>query len=373
MSENTEVTATTEATLNPEKRGKEVTHVDPRQVVRREGHNVRFPSRNQSFLDLKANIKEIGVTDAIPVYRDTIDGQKVFVVRGSGNTRMRAVEELLAEGHEIARVPVLISKKEDSTEEADLLQMLTSNMGQPLSILEKGIAFLRLEKNGYTRAEIQQKASVSATDVSNGIRLAGASKMIQNHIGNGLISPNVVLAIFRQTDDPKERDLMVLKAIETAEERTQKAAAEAEAEAKAAAEQVAARLAAQTPEGEVKKVNGRGRPKKEVTAVVATTPKKPTVKAKDVVGLSAKTPMEKMKEAVSRLESMEVENEGVTLLKALIGILETRKSSPMDIVNLISPAAPVVVEESQLVDALKGETPEDAPAESAETTQEQEA
>lgn len=372
MSENTEVTATTEATLNPEKRGKEVTHVDPRQVVRREGHNVRFPSRNQSFLDLKANIKEIGVTDAIPVYRDTIDGQKVFVVRGSGNTRMRAVEELLAEGHEIARVPVLISKKEDSTEEADLLQMLTSNMGQPLSILEKGIAFLRLEKNGYTRAEIQQKASVSATDVSNGIRLAGASKMIQNHIGNGLISPNVVLAIFRQTDDPKERDLMVLKAIETAEERTQKAEAEAEIEAKAAAERLeAARLAAQTSEGEAKK--GRGRPKKEVTTVAATAPKKATVKAKDVVGLSAKTPMEKMKEAVSRLESMEVESEGVTLLKALIGILETRKSNPMDIVNLISPAAPVVVEESQLVDALKGETPEDAPAESAETTQEQEA
>ncbi len=370
-SEVTEVTA--EVTFNSEQRGKEIFNVDPRLLVQPEGHNVRTEASydDEDFQDLKANIKENGVLSPISVYRDTIDGQKVFVVRGDGNRRTRAVKELLAEGHEIARVPVLISRKENVSEESDLLQMLNSNMAKGLSLYEKGIAFDRLITKGYTREEIAAKTSVKATEISNGIKLANASKMIQNHMASGLISPIVVLAILRETDDKTTQERMVLSAIETAAERVKKQAEAAEAEAKAAAEQVAARLAAsQTPEGEVKK--SKGRPKKEVTAVVATTPKKPTVKAKDVVGLSAKTPMEKMKEAVSRLESMEVENEGVTLLKALIGILETRKSSPMDIVNLISPAAPAVAE-VQLVDALKGETPEGAPAESAETTQEQEA
>ena len=374
MSENSEVTAA-EVTFNSEQRGKEIFNVDPRLLVQPEGHNVRTEASydDEDFQDLKANIKENGVLSPISVYRDTIDGQKVFVVRGDGNRRTRAVKELLAEGHEIARVPVLISRKEHVSEENDLLQMLNSNMAKTLSLYEKGIAFDRLIKKGYTREEIAAKTSVKASEISNGIKLANASKMIQNHMASGLISPIVVLAILRETDDKATQERMVLSAIETAAERVKKQAEAAEAEAKAAAEQVAARLAASTtPEGEVKKVNGRGRPKKEVTAVVATTPKKPTVKAKDVVGLSAKTHIEKLQAAAETLASMGVENEGSTLLKALIEVLTTRKSSPMDIVNLISPAAPVVAE-VQLVDALKGETPEGAPAESAETTQEQEA
>lgn len=329
-----------------------VYNFDARMLRVLEGFNVRneYSYRDEEFLELKANIKENGVEKAVSGYRDVVDGVNVIVVDGDGTKRTMAVIELLAEGCDIARVPVLLTKKGEIREEDRLIRMFTSNLGKPLKAFEEGEIFRRLEAKGHTRQEIAKKLGIkSEARISNGIRLARTPKLIQNHMASGAISTTTVLAILREVDGDEDRlRVMVLDAIEAAEKRNAPETPEVPTVSSVEGEA----SPTETTPAEAPKKRGR-----KPSANKAPVPPK-TAKAtlKDVVGLTAKTPLEKLQAALVILENSGPAIESsptLRLFKSLVKLLGNSKTKAEDIANLIQP-----VSTTQLVDHLEGQAGE---------------
>jgi len=169
--------------------------IDPRILVIEDGHNPRDYSlpENRAHLDeFKLSIKANGVIEPLLVRWDA--GTKSAIVV-DGECRLRATLELIAEGCEIAAVPVI--QVQGGNEADRLLTAITANTGKPLSKWELGTAFQRLYKFGWSEEQIATKTGYRASFITEAMELADAPIEVKKMLSERAVTPSLALEELR--------------------------------------------------------------------------------------------------------------------------------------------------------------------------------
>lgn len=180
---------------------------DPKQLVRREGWNTRFDFGEME--ELKASIKLHGVRRALEVMRNA-DGK--LEVR-DGDRRLTAVLELIAEGHDVASVPIVLLDKKTDDFTARVF-MLTANMGKPFLPLEEAMLFKKMvDEDGKAPAEIAAAVGRSEIFVKDRLVLLTASPETQDAIKSGAVGSTLAAEVINATKGDKEKaDALIAEA-----------------------------------------------------------------------------------------------------------------------------------------------------------------
>jgi len=164
-------------------------NIDPRAIQIEGGFNVRDFSLAENIehvARLKESIRLGGVKTPLTV---RLVNDVVYLV--DGESRLRAVDELLAEGVEILSVPCQTTDRgENDAERA--ISMLDRNEGKQFNMQEQGILYKRMLGYGWNMAQIAKRAGRSATHVGNCITLLEAPSLIQQYMREGLVAPSTV-------------------------------------------------------------------------------------------------------------------------------------------------------------------------------------
>ncbi|GEM_PF-6956913 len=159
--------------------------VDPRQIVIEEGANTRIDYNIEDIID---SIRENGVKVPLLCYKK---GEQYFVI--AGHRRITAVNQLLEEGVEIARVPVM---KMDKPSEIDrLLLMVIENDGKPFTPYELAVTYTRLINFGFSATEIAKKVGKTLSHVSQTLDILDLPQDVQEHIKEGNVSASKAIKI----------------------------------------------------------------------------------------------------------------------------------------------------------------------------------
>lgn len=191
--------------------------VDPRNIVVVDGFNVRTDMGDIEALS--NSILELGLQ--VPLIGKKVRGEDKFELV-DGHRRFRAIQHLLAKGHDVPYVKVTLFT---GNEEDRVLAMITTGTGQkPLTELEQAEAIKRLINFHYKPEEIARKIGKSVPHIYNMVSLAKATKKIKEIVERGEISGTTVVQIIRQTEDEKEQYAMIQEAIQHAKESGKKKA-----------------------------------------------------------------------------------------------------------------------------------------------------
>lgn len=167
------------------KRGKESFNVDPRVLVVKDGGSGRekigTDAEDQS---LKEFIRENGSL-ALPPLLVQKQPDKTLLIR-NGHRRRWACLELIKEGVDIRAVPVQLTDKNMTDEEA-LFLVFTSNAGKPLSPFEEAQTFKRLKNCGYEVDEIAKRIGRSIQFVYKRLQLANATLETRQAVESGKV------------------------------------------------------------------------------------------------------------------------------------------------------------------------------------------
>lgn len=264
--------------------------VDPRNLVIEEGFNVR--KEYGDIRSLALSIVSLGVQEPLIGYKKR--GEDKFVVT-DGHRRQRAIAYALernaagdahfADLSKIQYIPVRTSSSDPL--ERLYIMAVTGEKKKSLTDLERADMYSRLiemlvstkgMKRGEAVKEIMENVGVSQATMYNILKLNELPEAIKESIAKGEISGSTVVTIVREIKDEKEQVEAVQAAIAHAKE------------------------AAEKDGGKTK----------------AT--------ARNVKGLTAKTPMARLKEVREKLVENGVNNSRVELLVELMDALEQKKS-----------------------------------------------
>lgn len=175
---------------------RDVVMLDPKTIVVEKGHNPRQfedPENLEHVRELKESIRENGVKNPLWVRFDAQTKKAILV---DGETRLRAVLELIAEGIEIAAVPAIGFA---GNNEADRLVLsLVANEGKPLTKLEQGAAFSRLVDFGWALQQIASKTGHSMAHVTQCLALIDSPEEIKKMIIEKTITPALAISAVRK-------------------------------------------------------------------------------------------------------------------------------------------------------------------------------
>ena len=170
--------------------------LDPRIIVIETNHNPRNFSlaENRGHIDeLKASIAVHGVLAPLWVRWEASTKQPVLV---DGETRLRAVLELIKEGTDIKGVPTI---QVAAANEADRLVLaLTANTGKPLSQWESGVAYQKLRGFGWSDEEIAKRMGQSVAFVRRAIDLSDASEDMKELLSKKAVTPALAASLKKQ-------------------------------------------------------------------------------------------------------------------------------------------------------------------------------
>lgn len=261
--------------------------VDPRNIEIEPGFNKRVDYGD--IESLARSVVECGVIEPIEGFKKR--GEDKYILT-DGHRRMAAVNLALkyhSEGkqgfEDISKIE-LIRLIPSSSDRKDRLYIMaiTGEGKKPLTDLEKSemyealleIAMAEGKKRTEAIKEIVVRLGVSQATVYNILQLSKLPETIKTAIGKGAISGSTVTTIIRDVKDETEQVRMVTEAIENAKE----------------------------------------------TAVASgkAAPKKAT--AKNVKGMKAKTPIQKLKAVEEKLIASETKNTRATAFLQMMEILE---------------------------------------------------
>ncbi len=166
--------------------------LDPTSIKIEPGYNIR---ESLNLEGLKASIKVDGVTDPLVVRQD---GDELILVQG--HRRLTAVLELINEGVEIKAIPAYSVRLSNEQRVVDLI---TSNDGEPLKMHEQGAAYARLENFGWSIEQIATKVGKTQSHISNCLKLFQMPKEIRDQINAGMLAPSVALDLSRKVKGEK--------------------------------------------------------------------------------------------------------------------------------------------------------------------------
>lgn len=152
--------------------------LDPKAVIVRDGWNPRTDFDDGGAL--KASIKAMGVLTPIRVKLDE-DRNPVLI---DGERRVRAVLELMEEGHHINHVPAIVEGAKISPVD-EILMALASNEGKRLNAIEEARAYAMLVAQGLKVDEIATMVGKSKVHLYERLKLADAPDALQQAVING--------------------------------------------------------------------------------------------------------------------------------------------------------------------------------------------
>jgi ParB/RepB/Spo0J family partition protein len=210
--------------------------IDPRIMQEKEGWNVRTPSPEltEHIRSLANSIKEVGVKVPLKI---KLEGDTVYVT--SGHCRLAATMLAISEGADIKSIPVLLEDR-GSTEADRVVDIVISNEGKPLTILEQAEAYYRLKGWGWTADQISKKTGYSEAHIKNCVQLRAANPAILSLISSGKVSATLAMKLISEHGEP-EALKMLSGAVETAVKAGKKKATEKDTR--------------KTPSAEKKKIN----------------------------------------------------------------------------------------------------------------------
>lgn len=174
--------------------------IDPRLIDIETDFNPRKynVAGNRTHIDtLKRSISEIGLIQPLVVRFNTETGRATIV---DGETRLRAIMELIGEGHPIlseADVPCFPAPKGANEEASRLLTAITANTGKPLYKWELGGAFQRLFDFGLSPEKIAARTGHTERFILEAIELADAPDEVKELLSQGSVTPALALATIR--------------------------------------------------------------------------------------------------------------------------------------------------------------------------------
>jgi len=158
--------------------------VHPSKLRKIEGFNgrIRTPAYLEHLARIKESIRENGYYQDKPLagFVAREDGCDVIYIT-EGHTRFEAVCELIAEGHEIEKVPVVV-KPNGTTMEDLTFALVTSNEGRPFTTFETALMVKRLVGMGVDEATIAKRLGFKSGKkyVDDLLTLAGAPKAVRD-------------------------------------------------------------------------------------------------------------------------------------------------------------------------------------------------
>jgi ParB-like chromosome segregation protein Spo0J len=188
--------------------------LDPRVLKTRPLWNVRIPTPalEEANVELKASIKANGVLEPLTV---VVEGEDVIIT--NGHRRHAMVMELIAEGVEIVGVPARTEDKR-ANEEDQVLSMITRNSGLPLTPLEKGDVFRRLECYGWSEDRIAERAGTTVATVKRLLALSSAPRDLRGMVETGRVSATMAAKTIKE-EGPDKAAKKLRKAAEETEGR----------------------------------------------------------------------------------------------------------------------------------------------------------
>lgn len=176
----------------------QVVRVLPDQLRVVEGFNKRL---EYGDLDqLAESILQNGIVTPLHVYdsqEDTEEGQAIYVIT-NGHRRYKAIVMLSVQGKldEGFDIPVLVETTERGEDER-ILDILLTNDGKTLTMLEQMLVIEALIGHGWEDARLIKYTGLSRTAVENLIILTNATQPVRNKIQDGLISATNVIELLR--------------------------------------------------------------------------------------------------------------------------------------------------------------------------------
>ena len=176
---------------------RDVFEIDPRKIDVQDGWNPRTDFSGEA--ELKLSIIENGVIEPITV---KAIGERVVLV--DGERRLRATLLAIKEGHEIASVPAMLSRRGISDIEA-MFTAIIKNDGKPLSPVEEADAFRRLAAWGVTQADIAKRIGRSQPYVSGRLVLVDAAPEVRKAVSEKKIKVKAAKQIIKKSGGSVER------------------------------------------------------------------------------------------------------------------------------------------------------------------------
>lgn len=189
--------------------------IDPRNIVVVDGFNVR---RDFDLDELKEQIKAKGVLNPLTViaFKDDEGYEKYKLV--DGERRYRATMLAISEGADIPYVRAMKARKDASTEELYIQQMMR-NEGKKFTEYECAIMFRRFkEEFGYSQVEIADKFKKSPAFISKCLSLLDLPPYIQERIMKGELSVKAAKEIVANYGSEKEQVKAAKSAVDNAKE-----------------------------------------------------------------------------------------------------------------------------------------------------------
>lgn len=176
----------------------DVWFVDPRELVVLENFNPRI--HNQAYVEHVRSICES--IKANGFYRDQPlggfvqkvgDKRVVFVY--AGHSRMAATMLAIAEGTEVAAVPVVIAPKGTTLEDLTFA-LIAGNNGKPLTFYESAIVVKRLASFNFPEEVIAQRTGLTPLAVTKRLELMGTPIELRQMVAEDKIAATLALEMF---------------------------------------------------------------------------------------------------------------------------------------------------------------------------------
>ncbi len=176
--------------------------INPRLIDIEPGFNPRdysLPENREHIDTLKRSISQIGLEKPLTVRLNTATGRATIV---DGESRLRAILELIAEGHEIlsdpdVEIPCFPAPKGSNDEGSRLMSAIVANTGKPLSKWELGTAFQRLFNFGLSPEKIAARTGYNERFISEAIELADAPQEVKELLSTNAITPGNAISVLR--------------------------------------------------------------------------------------------------------------------------------------------------------------------------------
>lgn len=183
-------------------------------ITVQDGYNDRTEfTHKQSFQELKEDIRRNGIKTPLTV---KIIGDDVNL--RSGHRRYEAALQLLADGIDFPNNEAVACIPFKGNEEDEIIDVMTSNSGEPLTSLEQGYTMLKLEeKFGYDAKTIASKVCKSLPHVYNCLKLAKTPESVRLYLEKDQVTANVVLdAIAKHKNNTEALEKTVRDAVSQA-------------------------------------------------------------------------------------------------------------------------------------------------------------
>ena len=169
--------------------------VNPTEIEVQEGWNPRVSFDAIRLEELKESIKANGVL--VPLRVKLNNDNKMILI--DGERRLRATLAAISEGAEIVSVPAIVERK--TMNELDMLLLsLTTNQGEPLTIMEEAQAIQKLVNWGMKHDEVARRLGKSVPTIYNRIKLLDASPELIEEMNEGNVSFTEVKEILKDSD-----------------------------------------------------------------------------------------------------------------------------------------------------------------------------